>query len=130
MTHRTDEALWIRVKNKITDMNVAGTEAGKWSARKAQLAVKEYKRLGGGYIGKKTKDNSLVKWTQQEWTTKSGKPSHITGERYLPKKAIEALTPQQYGATTRLKREGTQRGEQYVSQPESIINIVRKYRKD
>ena len=26
-----------------------GTEAGKWSARKAQLVAKKYKQAGGGY---------------------------------------------------------------------------------
>jgi hypothetical protein len=28
---------------------VQGTAAGQWSARKAQLLAKEYKRRGGGY---------------------------------------------------------------------------------
>ena len=28
---------------------VQGTAAGQWSARKAQLLAKEYKRKGGGY---------------------------------------------------------------------------------
>ena len=32
---------------------------------------------------------SLRSWTKQEWGTKSGKKSSETGERYLPKKAIE-----------------------------------------
>jgi hypothetical protein len=127
-TKRTNEALWERVKTKITAQEIAGTKAGEWSARKAQLAVKEYKRLGGGYVGKKSVENSLVKWTEQDWKTKSGKPSSETGERYLPRKAIEALSPQQYGTTTRAKRKGTKKGEQYVSQPEAIINLVRKYR--
>ena len=39
---------------------------------------------------------SLKKWTKEEWGTKSGKPStqgkKATGERYLPKKAREALS--------------------------------------
>lgn len=30
---------------------VQGTKAGQWSARKAQLLAKEYKRKGGGYRG-------------------------------------------------------------------------------
>jgi len=28
---------------------VQGTAAGQWSARKAQLLAKEYKKRGGGY---------------------------------------------------------------------------------
>ena len=39
---------------------------------------------------------SLKDWTKQKWTTKSGKPSAKTGERYLPKAAINALTPVSY----------------------------------
>lgn len=34
---------------KIKGQAVQGTDAGKWSARKAQLLAKEYKRKGGGY---------------------------------------------------------------------------------
>jgi hypothetical protein len=46
---------------------------------------------------------SLANWTKQKWTTKSGKPStqgsKATGERYLPEKAIKALSNQEYAAT-------------------------------
>ena len=38
-----------------------------------------------------------------------------TGERYLPKKAREALSPQEYAATTKAKREGTRKGRQQRS---------------
>lgn len=109
-------------------MEIAGTKAGQWSARKAQYAVMLYKKRGGGYEGKKDPKNSLTQWTKQEWTTKSGKKSSETGERYLPKKAIEALSPSQYNATSKLKREGMNRGEQYVSQPLSLIELIKKYR--
>lgn len=34
---------------KIKGQAVQGTGAGQWSARKAQLLAKEYKRKGGGY---------------------------------------------------------------------------------
>ena len=40
----------------------------------------------------KDSQKSLKKWTKEEWGTKSGKPSAKTGERYLPKKAIDSLT--------------------------------------
>ena len=46
---------------------------------------------------------SLKKWTKQDWGTKSGKPStqgsEATGERYLPRKVRQALTPQEYAAS-------------------------------
>ena len=72
---------------------------------------------------------SLKAWGDQKWTTKSGKKSSETGERYLPKKAIEALSPQEYAATTRAKRAGKAKGKQFVPQPKSIKEKVKPYRK-
>ena len=47
---------------------------------------------------------SLRAWTRQKWRTKSGKPStqgpKATGERYLPEKAIKALSASEYAAST------------------------------
>lgn len=81
---------------------------------------------------KKTQ-KSLVDWTKQEWRTKSGKPStqgpQATGERYLPKKAIEKLTASEYAATTAAKRKGTKAGKQFVSQPKQVAKKVRPYRR-
>ena len=71
---------------------------------------------------------SLRDWTEQEWTTKSGKPSSKTGERYLPKAAIESLSPQEYAATTRAKREGKAKGKQFVKQPEKIAKKTSRFR--
>jgi len=72
---------------------------------------------------------SLRKWTKQKWRTKSGKKSADTGERYLPEKAIEALSPEEYAATSRAKRAGSKKGKQFVKQPERIAKKVAKYRK-
>ena len=76
----------------------------------------------------KTPQQSLKKWTKEEWGTKSGKPSAKTGERYLPKKAREALSPAEYAATTKAKREGTSKGKQFVKQPKAIAKKTAKYR--
>lgn len=76
----------------------------------------------------KKPQRSLKKWMGAKWRTKSGKPSGKTGERYLPEKAIKALSPAEYAATTRAKRAGTKAGKQHVKQPESIAKKVRKYR--
>ena len=76
----------------------------------------------------KAPQQSLKDWTAQKWRTKSGKPStqgsEATGERYLPKRAREKLTPSEYAATTRAKREGMRQGKQFVPQPESIKKKV------
>jgi hypothetical protein len=61
---RTDPKLWDKVKSEITNGRRGG-EAGQWSARKAQLAVQEYKKRGGGYLGRKSADNSLTRWTDE-----------------------------------------------------------------
>jgi len=71
---------------------------------------------------------SLKKWTEQKWRTKSGKPSGETGERYLPEKAIKALSSAEYAATTRAKREGTKAGKQFVAQPKKIQQKTAKFR--
>jgi hypothetical protein len=121
-----------RIKNRIMAGSKGG-DAGEWSARKAQMLAKEYKDAGGGYKGKKTEgQKSLSKWTKEEWGTKSGKPStqgpKATGERYLPKKAREALSPKEYAATSKAKREGTKKGEQFVKQPKKIAKKTAGYR--
>jgi hypothetical protein len=72
---------------------------------------------------------SLKSWGEQKWTTKSGKKSSETGERYLPEKAIKALSPQEYAATTKAKRAGKAKGKQFVAQPKSIKQKVKPYRR-
>ncbi len=72
---------------------------------------------------------SLKAWGKQKWRTKSGKPSKQTGERYLPTAAIKALTPAQYAATTKAKRQGTKKGKQHVKQPKSVARQTAKYRR-
>ncbi len=72
---------------------------------------------------------SLKAWTAQKWRTKSGKRSTDTGERYLPEKAIKALSPQEYAATTRAKRAGKAAGKQFVAQPKSVAKKAARFRK-
>ena len=76
----------------------------------------------------KNPQQSLKDWTAQKWTTKSGKPSSKTGERYLPEAAIKALTPAEYAATTKAKRAGRAKGKQFVSQPKNIAQKTARYR--
>lgn len=76
----------------------------------------------------KAPQQSLKDWTAQKWRTKSGKPSSKTGERYLPEAAINALTPAEYAATTRAKRAGKARGEQFVKQPPKVAAKTARYR--
>ena len=72
---------------------------------------------------------SLKAWTAQKWRTKSGKRSSDTGERYLPEKAIKALSPQEDAATTRAKRAGKAAGKQFVAQPAGVAKKAARFRK-
>ena len=76
----------------------------------------------------KKSQRSLVEWTGQKRRTKSGKPSSKTGERYLPEKAIKALSSKEYAATTRKKRADTKKGKQHSKQPKRIAKKTRSYR--
>lgn len=129
---RTDEGKWKRIVAAVKASDKGG-KPGQWSARKAQLASQKYKKSGVGYSGPKTEaQKSLSKWTKEDWGTRSGKPStqgpKATGERYLPKKARQALTSSEYAATTKAKREGTKAGKQFVKQPKGIAEKTARYR--
>lgn len=76
----------------------------------------------------KAPQKSLKDWGDQKWTTKSGKKSSETGERYLPKKAIESLSSSEYAATTKAKREGKAKGKQFVAQPKKVAAKTAKFR--
>ena len=78
---------------------------------------------------RKPSQKSLSNWTNQDWRTKSGKPSKQTGERYLPASAIKALSPSEYAATTAAKRAGTRAGKQFVKQPKSISKKTARFRR-
>ncbi len=119
IAEKTDPALWEKVKHEVTEGDRGG-RAGQWSARKAQLAVHDYKAAGGGYKGGKSEDNHLHAWTEEHWGTKSGQPSAETGERYLPEKARDHLSERDYARTTAKKRADTEYGRQYSAQPPDI----------
>jgi len=80
----------------------------------------------------KESQRSLIQWTKQKWRTKSGNPStqgpKATGERYLPEKAIKALSSAEYAKTSAAKKAATKAGKQVSKQPEGIAKKVRRYR--
>lgn len=119
---RTNESLWKRIVARVKAGSKGG-KPGQWSARKAQMAVSEYKKAGGGYKGKKSSKNSLAKWTKQKWRTPSGKPSvqgkKATGEVYAPSKTIAKLksTPsgkKKLAAANKKKRVAIKKGKQHA----------------
>jgi hypothetical protein len=80
----------------------------------------------------KKPQKSLANWTKQKWRTKSGKPStqgsKATGERYLPEKAIKALSSKEYAATSAAKRKATRAGRQVAKQPKKIARKTARFR--
>ena len=75
-------------------------------------------------MAKTRTQKSLDKWTKQDWTTASGKPStqgpKATGEVYAPKKKIAALKSTAKGkkklaAANQAKRKATAAGKQHAS---------------
>ena len=77
----------------------------------------------------KKSQRSLVAWTKQKWRTKSGKPStqgsKATGERYLPEKAIKALSPSEYARSSAAKRKATR----VSKQPKKIAKKTSRFRR-
>ena len=76
------------------------------------------------------KQINLKAWIKQNWRTKSGKKSSVTGERYLPEKAIKALSSFEYSLTTKMKRKASKIGKQFSKQPKHIADKIRKYRNE
>jgi hypothetical protein len=118
-TTRLHPQLWERVKKEIMKSDKGGLP-NTWSARKAQLAVQEYKRRGGLYLGRKSKENPLVKWTEQEWDYIN---KDMKRGRYLPKKVREQL-PTNVKISEQL-REGSKKG-QNVPYSKELLDIMRR----
>jgi len=122
MSKVSDPKLWKKIKEK-WHKGGKGGKAGQWNARKAQLAVKEYKEKGGEYIGKKKKDNSLSVWTKEDW-------GYIDGDkkgRYLPKNVRLNLTPAEKKLENKLKRSATKKGKQKASWSKSVNKKFKTY---
>ena len=96
---------------------------GKHSARAMQLATQIYKKDGGGYSGAKptASNNSLKKWTKQDWNWTGGdKPGEGGRGVYLPEQKADKLRKtddgkDQLATAARKKSEATREGKQYSS---------------
>src|SRR5210317_1482445 len=120
---KTSPGKWVKAKAK-----AIARMGGKHSARAMQLAVKLYKKAGGGYKGAKKTSNNLSKWSKQKWRTSDGSKSEGK-KRYLPDAAWRALSPAEKRATNAAKAAGNRKGKQFVAQPDSIKKKTAKYRK-
>ena len=115
---KTDPAKWEAAKRE-----AKAKMGGKHSARAMQLATQIYKKKGGGYSGAKpsSSNNSLKKWTNQDWGySGKDKPGQGGSGVYLPKRRRAALKATKKGrsmlaSATRKKHKATSRGQQYSS---------------
>jgi len=80
----------------------------------------------------KPSQKSLANWTKQDWGTKSGKNSiqgkNATGERYLPKRAIQNISDTEYAASSAAKRKASAAGKQVSKQPKKIAKKTARFR--
>lgn len=120
---KSDPKLWQTVKDQVT-RSTKGGPAGKWSARKAQLAVKIYKSRGGKYVGKKSPKNSLTIWTQEDWgyIDEGGKKNGKKYGRYLPRSVRDQLTPKEK------KLENTLKNTQYGKWISYSPSVAKKFK--
>jgi hypothetical protein len=134
---KKDPELWDSVVKEAKAGEKYGIE-GQWNARKASYAVNLYKQRGGEYEGAKptVKNNNLKKWLKEDWKTSTGKPGihkdedgKVTSvDRYLPAKAWESLSPQEKGATNRMKRKGFREGKQFVPNAKAASKASKEVR--
>jgi hypothetical protein len=121
MSQVADPTLWSRVKHK-WHYGSKGGVSGQWNARKAQLAVREYKKLGGTYkTARPSRTNSLSRWTAEDWGYIDGKP----GNRYLPLKVRARLSPAEKRTENALKKRATSLGRQYASYSQSVARKLK-----
>jgi hypothetical protein len=119
---RTKPQLWEKIKKSVKKSSKGGLP-GTWSARKAQLSVLLYKQKGGGYKGKKSSSNSLIKWSKQDWGYINKKKK---SGRYLPRKVINRLSAKEKSIENRKK--GNKKGK-HIPYSESVRRKVSKLNK-
>ena len=117
---KTNPKLWEKVKEEVTNSSKGGV-SGKWSARKAQIAVKLYKERGGGYKGSRNRSNSLKKWSDEKWDY-VGKEKH---SRYLPEVVRSHLSTK--GKRSESRKKTTKYGE-WVPYGEEVKTLMHKYK--
>jgi uncharacterized membrane protein len=116
-TEYTDPQLRARLKDEI-QAGDRGGRPGQWSARKAQLLVKEYEKAGGGYTDpghRSERQRHLQQWQEQDWHTAAGN-ADARGDggtaRYLPDVAWKLLSEEEREQTERPKKDSS---EQFVA---------------
>jgi hypothetical protein len=125
---KTNEKMWKSIVASVKSGS-AGGRPGQWSARKAQIATKRYKKRGGGYKGAKSSSNSLSKWSKQKWdyvTKGDEKKPRAKRGRYLPESVRKSLSASERAATNRKKRQASAKGKQKAKYSKKVARKVRR----
>ena len=121
---RTNEKMWKSIVASVKSGS-SGGRPGQWSARKAQIATKRYKKRGGGYKGAKKADaaylgrnfkiaieietgtNKLEQIGEKlDWLKKTfNYIVFVTPKKYIPKYAVFADNKQVFVLTIKKARE-------------------------
>ena len=89
-----DPVLYQKARNKFKHL--------RHSAYKSGLVVREYKRLGGRYKGKKPQKKGLSRWFKEEWRTQDGRSGYIyMDDIFRPTKRITEKTPTTFSELTK-----------------------------
>lgn len=104
-----DMKLYNKIKKSIRDRYITNGTNKRWNAHLSQRLVKEYKKAGGKYTGKKSSASPLKKWQSEKWIYVPDGPMNAKtrGPRYLPESIVKKLTPAQRRLTNRNKRQCT-----------------------
>lgn len=119
---KKDPKKWKRIVASVKAGSKGG-KPGQWSAIKAAIASKRYKKSGGGYSSKgpSKQQTSMRKWLDEDWQTSDKKPAirkdkkgKTVTKRFLPKSAWAKLSAGEKAATNRVKVLGSKKGKQFV----------------
>jgi hypothetical protein len=129
IANKSNPTLWEQAKTQ-----AKARMGGKHSARSMQLATKIYKEKGGSYIGKKTKSNSLTKWTKQNWQASDGgnsyrkdKKGNKIVKKYLPEKAWNNLNKKEIVSLDNSKRKAEKKRKQFSKSPKKLTSKISDY---
>ena len=88
MPKPTNQKLYDKVKAEIVK------KVPKHSAYRSGMIVKEYKKRGGGYEGKKPEKKGLSRWFKEDWRTQEGSKTYKKkGDIFRPTKRVTKDTP-------------------------------------
>ena len=104
MSEPKNKTLYEKVKKEIYK------KIPKHSAYRSGLVVKEYKKRGGTYQGKKKEEKGLSRWFKEKWRTQDGKKVYKKkGDVFRPTVKVNKNTPTTYKELSKSQIEKAQK---------------------